>query len=250
MRATRAVTCVLLTLCLLLAAPPPALAQQARLTADHVAGLPFRTIGPANMSGRIVDLAVIEQDPYVFYAATSTGGVWKRVNNGVTFAPVFEREGTHSVGAIAVHPRDTSIVWVGTGERANRQSNSWGDGVYRSTDGGETWAHAGLASSTGQQMVARVRIDPDDCDRVFVAVLGDPFGPNPERGVFRTTDGGASWQRVLHRSDEAGAVDLALDPSDARVVFAGFWQVYRKPWLLNSGGPGSGLFRSMDGGDA
>ena len=157
-------------------------------------GLELREIGPANMSGRIVDLAVVEQDPQVFYAASSTGGVWKTINNGITWTPVFKDAGTHSVGDIAVHQRDTSVVWVGTGERANRQSSSWGDGVYKSTDGGTTWSNMGLEDS---HHIGRIRMHPENPDIVYVAAMGHLWGPNEERGLYKSTDGGQTWRRTL-----------------------------------------------------
>jgi hypothetical protein len=159
------------------------------VTADHLAGLRFRSIGPAAMSGRFVDLAVYEAAPHVFYAASATGGLWKTVNGGTTFTPLFEREGTHSIGAIALHQRDTNVVWVGTGERANRQSSSWGDGVYRSTDGGRTFTHVGLRASAH---IGRIVLHPADANVAYVAAMGRLWAPNDERGLYRTRDGGAT----------------------------------------------------------
>ena len=147
----------------------PPLAAQTAMEPSHLEGLRPRTIGPATMSGRIVDLAVVESNVAVFYAASATGGVWKTVNGGVTFQPVFQDEATHSVGDVVVHQRDTSVVWVGTGERASRQSSSWGDGVYRSTDGGETWHNMGLRDS---KHIGRIILHPDDPDLVYAAALG------------------------------------------------------------------------------
>lgn len=138
------------------------------------------------MSGRIVDLAVAESDPIKFYVASATGGVYKTGDNGITLVPVFENEGTHSAGAIALHQRDTSVVWVGTGERANRQSSSWGDGVYKSADGGETWTNAGLRDS---KHIGRIALHPDDADLAYVAAMGHLWGPNDERGLYRSADG-------------------------------------------------------------
>ena len=167
---------------------------QRLLEVEDLAGLRLRNIGPATMSGRIVDVAVLESDPYIFYAASATGGVWKTTNNGVTFTPVFEREATHSVGAIAVDQSNPDIVWVGTGERANRQSSSWGDGVYRSVDGGTTWANVGLRES---RHIGRIAVHPSDGNVVFVAAMGHLFAAGGERGLYRTSDGGDNWERVL-----------------------------------------------------
>ena len=149
------------------------------LTPEALAGLRFRNIGPATMSGRVVDLAVNEANPVTFYIAAATGGVWKTTNNGVTFTPVFEHEATHSAGAIALSQVDTNAVWVGTGERANRQSNPWGDGAYRSTDGGKTWRNVGLRES---HHIGRIALHPRDPSIVFVAAMGHLWGPNDERG--------------------------------------------------------------------
>jgi photosystem II stability/assembly factor-like uncharacterized protein len=235
---------VLLVFCALTSGPgvQPAHAQ----TAASFAGLELRNIGPANMSGRVVDLAVNELNPYVIYAAAATGGVWKSTNNGVTWRPVFEKEATHSVGAIAVHPVDTAVVWVGTGERANRQSNSWGDGVYKSADGGRTWHNVGLRDS---HHIGRIALHPTDSRIAYVAAMGHLWGPNEERGLYRTTDGGQSWQRILNVDTLTGVSDVAIDPVDPRIVFAATYQRMRKAFGFDGGGPGSALWKSTDGGD-
>ncbi|MCZ6918671.1 MAG: glycosyl hydrolase [Gemmatimonadetes bacterium] len=223
----------------------PATAQN--MSSEVLSGLSFREIGPVNMSGRIVDLAVVESNPFTFYVASSTGGVWKTTDNGVTLRTVFSGGGTHSVGAIAVHQTDTNVVWVGTGERASRQSSSWGDGVYRSTDGGETWTHMGLRDS---HHIGRIAIHPDDPNVVFVAAMGHLWGPNDERGLYRTTDGGETWTRVLEGDDDTGVVDVTYDPSDPDVMYAATYQRRRRPYGFHGGGPGSGLFKSTDGGSS
>ncbi len=208
-------------------------------------GLGFREIGPVIMSGRVVDLAVVESNPTTFYVAAATGGVWKTENNGVTFAPVFFDEGTHSVGDIVVHQRDTNIVWVGTGERANRQSSSWGDGVYKSTDGGATWEHMGLRDS---KHIGRVVLHPDNPDVVYVAAMGHLWGPNDERGLYMSEDGGATWTRTLQFDENTGVVDVAIDPVEPDVLYAASYQRRRRGFGFNGGGPGSGLYKSTDGG--
>ncbi len=218
----------------------------AQVTTAQLDGLRPRNIGPAVMSGRIVDLAVAESDVIKFYVASSTGGVYKTGDNGITLNPVFENEGTHSVGAIALHQRDTSIVWVGTGERANRQSSSWGDGVYKSTDGGATWTNMGLRDS---KHIGRIALHPDDADLVYVAAMGHLWGPNEQRGLYRSTDGGATWEPILQVDENTGAVDVALDPDQPNIVYAATYQRQRRPWGFHGGGPGSALHRSMDGGD-
>ncbi len=217
------------------------------LQTEQLDPLRFRSIGPANMSGRLVDIAVVEIDTRVFYLASATGGVWKTTDNGLRFTPVFENEAVHSVGDVAVHQRDTSVVWVGTGERANRQSSSWGDGVYKSTDGGESWENMGLEES---HHIGRIVMHPDDSDVVFVAAMGHLWGPNPDRGVYRTKDGGDSWERVLSVDPQTGAVDVAMDPSNPDILYAAMYQRQRRPWGFHGGGRGSGLYKSTDGGDS
>lgn len=210
-----------------------------------MAGLTFRTVGPAQMSGRFVDVAVYEARPHVWYAASSTGGLWKTTNNGVTFTAQFNREGTHSIGAIALHQRDTSLVWLGSGERANRQSTSWGDGVYKSTDGGTTWTNMGLRES---HHVGRIVLHPDNPDLVYVAAMGHLWGPNPDRGLYRSRDGGRTWELVLFVDEDTGVVDVAMDPRDPRIMYAASYQRRRTPFGFNGGGPGSALWKSTDGG--
>lgn len=205
----------------------------------------FRNIGPATPSGRVDDLAVLESNPAVFYVAAATSGVWKTENMGTTFTPVFDHEGTASVGALAIAPTDANLVWVGTGENNNRQSSSWGDGVYKSTDGGRTWAHMGLKDS---RQIARVIVDPVDFDVVYVAALGDLWAAGGDRGVFKTTDGGKTWQRVLHVDDDTGATELVMDPNNNKVLYAATYQRRRQPWGMNGGGPGSAIWKSSDGG--
>ncbi|HET7276055.1 MAG TPA: hypothetical protein VFI91_12875, partial [Longimicrobiaceae bacterium] len=232
------------TLALLVAVPVGA--QQPVLRSETLAGLELRTIGPANMSGRFVDLAVVEEDPYTFYAASATGGVWKTVNNGVTWDPVFQEQGTHSVGDIAVHQRDTSVVWVGTGERANRQSNSWGDGVYKSADGGESWTHMGLEET---RHIGRIRMHPANPDIVYVAAIGHLWGPNEERGLYKSVDGGETWEKILYVDENTGIIDVAVDPEQPNILYAASYQRRRTPFGFHGGGPGSALWKSTDAGE-
>ncbi len=230
---------------LLAAASAPLL--HAQVSTAQLEALRPRNIGPAVMSGRIVDLAVAESDPYKFYVASATGGVYKTADNGITLVPVFESEGTHSVGAIALHQGDTSVVWVGAGERANRQSSSWGDGVYKSTDGGSSWTNMGLPES---RHIGRIALHPDDPDLVYVAAMGHLWGPNEERGLYRSADGGQAWERILEIDEHTGVVDVALDPENPAIVYAAAYQRRRRAWGFHGGGPGSALYRSMDGGDS
>jgi photosystem II stability/assembly factor-like uncharacterized protein len=208
-------------------------------------GLRFREIGPATPSGRIDDLAVLESNPSVFYVATATAGVWKTTNHGTTFQQVFDSATTSSVGDIAIAPNDANLIWVGTGENNNRQSSSWGDGVYKSGDGGKSWTHAGLSES---RHIARIIVDPVDYSTVYVAALGSLWGAGGERGVYKTTDGGQTWTRVLHVDDDTGATELVMDPSNNKVLYAATYQRRRATWGMNGGGPGSAIYKTSDAG--
>jgi photosystem II stability/assembly factor-like uncharacterized protein len=207
--------------------------------------LKLRDIGPAIMGGRIDDFAVVESNPDTFYVGAATGGVWKTTNDGTTFEPVFDHEGVSSIGDVTVAPSDPSIVWVGTGEANNRQSSSWGNGVYKSTDGGKTWAHLGLAET---QHIGRIVIHPANPNVVYVAALGHLWGPNPERGVYKTTDGGKTWNRVLFVNDDTGVVDIAMDPQSPDTLYAAAYERRRTVFGYNGGGPGSGIYKTTDGG--
>ena len=206
----------------------------------------WRQIGPYGQGGRVNDLAVHPADPHTYFAGFATGGLWKTTNNGTTFRPVFDSYGTHSVGDIAISPANPDIVWVGTGEANNRQSSSFGDGMYKSTDGGETFTHVGLRQT---QTVSRVIAHPDDADVAWAAANGHLFGANPERGVFKTTDGGRTWNHVLSVDDDTGATDLVLHPTNPNTLFAATYQRRRTRCCFVGGGPGSGIWRSDDGGE-
>jgi photosystem II stability/assembly factor-like uncharacterized protein len=206
----------------------------------------FRSIGPATMSGRIADLAVYERNPALFYVATAHGGIWKTTNNGTTWEAQLQDQGLLSMGAVAVSQSNPDLVWVGSGESTNRQSISWGDGVYKSTDGGKTYTNMGLKSS---RHITRIVIDPRDNNTVFVAATGPLFGPGGERGVYRTTDGGKTWKQVLKGDDDTGANEVAMDSSNSKVLFATMYQRRRTACCFNGGGPGSGVFKSTDGGE-
>jgi len=216
-------------------APPP----------SDLAALAFRNIGPANMSGRFVDMDVVESNPYTMYVASATGGIFRTTDNGTTWAPVFEREAVHSIGDIAIFQPDPNVIWVGTGERANRQSSSWGDGVYKTTDAGKTWTNVGLRDS---RHIGRIVTHPTNPNVVFAAAMGHLWGPNAERGLYRTTDGGRTWTAVLQIDADTGVVDVAMDPSDPNVLYAAAYQRRRTAFGFHGGGPGSGLHKSTDGG--
>jgi photosystem II stability/assembly factor-like uncharacterized protein len=210
-------------------------------------GLRWRMAGPFR-GGRVLAVAPVPGEPEHFYFGAVGGGVWETHNAGRTWEPIFDSQPVASIGAIAVAPSDPRVVYVGTGEADMRSDISYGNGMYRSADGGRTWERAGLEPT---RQIGRVVVDPTDANRVYVAALGHSYGPNPERGVYRSTDGGRSWSLVLHKNDDTGAIDIAIDPSRPRTLLAALWQTRRPPWNAYppSNGPGSGLYRSDDGGD-
>jgi photosystem II stability/assembly factor-like uncharacterized protein len=208
--------------------------------------LRWRSIGP-NRGGRSIACAGSPSRPNEYYFGATGGGLWKTTDGGVSWAPVSDGQiRSSSVGAVAVSESNPDVVYLGMGETQLRGNVMQGDGVYRSSDAGRTWSHLGLDDT---HAIGKIRVHPANPDLVYVAALGHPYGANAERGVFRSSDGGKSWTKVLHRSDKAGAVDLAMDVNEPRVLYASFWEVYRTPWLLSSGGAGSGLFKTTDGGD-
>ncbi len=207
--------------------------------------LRWRCIGP-HRGGRTVGAAGIPDQPNTFFIGVNNGGVWKTTDAGRTWFPIFDDQPTGSIGAIAVAPSNPEVLYVGSGEGLQRPDLSTGDGMYRSADGGKTWRRIGL---TDAQQIASIVVDPKNPDRVFVAALGHPYGPNPQRGVFRTLDGGGSWERVLFKDDDTGAVALALDPVDANTIYASLWEARQGPWENGAWqGPGSGMYKSTDGG--
>lgn len=223
--------------------PAPLTAQ---LDPDLLSGLRARSIGPAGMSGRIGAICGVPGDPLVLYVGAATGGLWKTTDGGLSFEPLFDEERVASIGAVTVHPRSTEVVWVGTGEGHLRNSSSVGNGVYRSLDGGRTFEHLGL---TETEHIERIVVHPDDPDVAWVAALGRAWGENDERGVFRTEDGGATWERVLFVDGRTGCASLAIDPRNPDKLFAALWDYRREPFFFRSGGPGSGLWITRDGGD-
>lgn len=207
--------------------------------------LEWRSIGPANMGGRIADVEGVPGDPNVVYVASASGGLWKTTNGGVTWKPIFERQGTISIGDIALAPGNPDVVWVGTGESAVRNSVSFGDGVYKSTDGGKTWQHMGLKET---ERISAIAINPQNPDIVYIGALGHAFGPNEERGVFMTTDGGKTWNKTLYIDNQHGVADLEIDPTNPNILYAGMWHFERKPWTHRSGSEKGGVYKSIDGG--
>jgi photosystem II stability/assembly factor-like uncharacterized protein len=209
--------------------------------------LRWRPIGPAR-GGRALAVAGVRGQPEVFYFGSVGGGIWKTNDAGRTWNPIFDSQPIASIGAIAVAPSDSNVIYVGSGEADMRASISYGNGMYKSTDGGKIWTHIGLEDS---RQIGRILVDPRDPNKVFVAALGHAYGPNQERGVFRSKDGGKSWQKILFHDENTGAIDLAFEPGNPKMIYASLWQTRRPPWSIYapSNGPGSGLYRSSDGGD-
>ncbi|HXV86747.1 MAG TPA: hypothetical protein VD793_08620, partial [Gemmatimonadales bacterium] len=238
---------------LLLTSPTATGQQRAQQPASRTAAPPidsawysqlrWRHIGPEG--NRVSAVAGVPGDPHTYYAGAASGGIWKTVDGGVRWQPVFDGQPVQSIGALAVAPSDPSTVWAGTGEPFIRSNISVGWGIYRSGDAGRTWTRMGL-DHTGR--IARIVIDPRDADVVLVCAEGHSYGPQPDRGVFRTTDGGRTWTKTLFVSEQAGCSDLVMDPNNPRIVFAGTWQLEIHTWGRESGGPGSGVHRSTDGG--
>ena len=209
--------------------------------------LRWRSIGPFR-GGRVLAVTGVRGQPDTYYFGSVGGGVWKTDDAGRTWKPIFDSQPVASIGAIAVAPLDANIIYVGSGEADMRSSISVGNGMYKSTDAGKTWKQIGLSDS---RQIGRILVDPHDANRVFVAALGHAYGPNQERGVFRSKDGGTHWQKVLFHDENTGAIDLAFEPGNPKTIFAALWQTRRPPWSIYppSNGPGSGLYRSNDGGD-
>jgi photosystem II stability/assembly factor-like uncharacterized protein len=232
-----------------IAMPSAVAAPQAGASAQAspFGALHWRLIGPFR-AGRTLAVTGVPGQPTHFYMGSVDGGVWETHDTGRTWQPLFDNEPVQSIGAIAVAPSDPNVIYVGTGESDMRSDIVQGDGMYKSVDAGKTWTHIGLADS---QQIAMIRVDPHNPDRVFVAALGHPYGPNAERGVFRSLDGGKTWKKVLGPNDDTGAIDIIFKPGDANVIYASLWQTRRPPWNIYppSNGPGSGLYKSTDGGN-
>ncbi|MCB0635738.1 MAG: glycosyl hydrolase, partial [Lewinella sp.] len=210
-----------------------------------LSGLAFRGIGPAITSGRISDFAVRPDMPSTYYVATSSGGVWKTVNAGTTFTPIFDSQGSYSIGCVAIDPNNPNIVWVGTGENNNQRSVAYGDGIYKSVDGGASWEHMGLKES---EHIAKILIHPNDPNTVYVAASGPLWREGGDRGVYKTTDGGQTWEAVLTIDEHTGIADMVMDPRDPNVIYAAAQQRRRHVFTYIGGGPGSGLYKTSDGG--
>ncbi len=212
---------------------------------DPFAHLEWRNVGPVNMSGRVADVESVPGDPRTVYVGAASGGIWKSTDGGLTFQPIFDDQPIASIGDLALAPSNPEVIYAGSGEGNVRNSVSFGNGVYKSTDGGASWTHVGLEDT---RHISRVVVHPTNPDVVYVAAIGHIYGPNEERGVFRTTDGGKSWEKVLYTDDRHGAADLDLDPTNPNILFAALWHFERKPWTMTSGGEEGGVYRSVDGG--
>jgi photosystem II stability/assembly factor-like uncharacterized protein len=227
------------------AAPAPQPPGDGLQDLPELKALKYRLVGPA-WGGRASRVAGVPGNPLVYYLATASGGVWKSVDGGVSWAPIFDDQPVSSIGSLAVAPSDPNVIYVGSGEANIRGNVAAGNGIYKSVDAGKTWSHVW----TQEGQIGQMAVHPRNPDIAFAAVLGHAFGPNPERGVYRTTDGGRTWKQVLKKNAETGASAVTLDPSNPNIVFAGLWEARRYPWDLKSGGPGSGLYVSRDGGDS
>jgi len=225
-----------------LAAPA---ASPAAIDSDLLAGFKARNIGPAGMSGRVAAIDGVASNPEILYVGAATGGVWKSTNGGLTWAPIFDDQPVHAIGSIAVVQSNPDVVWVGTGEGNVRNSASVGEGIFKTTDGGRTWNRMGLEKT---ERIYRILVNPRDENEVWACAMGREWGENPERGVFRTTDGGKTWTKALSVDEKTGCGELALDPHNPDRLIAGMWQFRRWPWFFKSGGPGSAMYTTADGG--
>jgi len=232
---------LLLACCMFL----PAGARAQTIDAEAMKGMQWRQIGPFR-GGRVLAVTGVAGDPNTYYFGAVAGGVWKTTNAGWTWTPLTDKTGIMSIGAIAVAPSDPNVIYVGTGESCIRGNISFGDGMYKSVDAGKTWTHIGLEDS---RHIGAIVVNPQNPDLVYVAAFGHAYGPNEMRGVYRSADGGKTWQRILYKDDKTGGIDIVFDPHNAHILFAALWEANRSPWGMTSGGPGSGLYRSNDGGD-
>src|SRR6266550_7497890 len=223
------------------------IASAQTLDSATVAGFRWRTVGPSNFMGRLSDVAGIPGPSKTVFIAASGGGIWKTTNNGVTWRPVFDDKNIIAMGMLAIAPTDTNIVWAGTGEPNTRNTIEPGAGIYKSTDGGLTWKLMGLEKT---QHIGRIAVNPTNPNVVYVAALGAAWKSNPERGIYKTEDGGATWKLVKFVNDKTGFIDIAIDPKNPNVIWASAYQRVRGPYFLTSGGPGSGLWKSTDAGNS
>ncbi|HKK11682.1 MAG TPA: hypothetical protein VJ945_02550, partial [Flavobacteriaceae bacterium] len=232
------------TICLVMLLASFSLFSQ-EFSMDLVQHMTPRNIGPGGMSGRVTTIDVVHNNTDVMYVGTASGGLWKSSSGGIKWNPVFENEVTASIGAVAIQQSNPSVVWVGTGEGDPRNSVNGGHGIYKSLDGGKHWTLMGLEKT---RHIHRIIIDPTNPDIVYVGAIGSPWGEHPERGVFKTTDGGKTWEKILFVNNKTGAADLVMDPTNPNKLIASMWEHKRDPWFFKSGGEGSGLYITYDGG--
>jgi len=245
--------CLCISLALLLLFAVPVLAKgddggdkdKGPMSSGTFSGLKLRCVGPAGPSGRIGDFAVNPERPWEYYVAVCSGNVWKTHNSGTTWTPIFENKGSYSIGCITMDPNDPLTLWVGTGENNSQRSVSYGDGVYKSTDGGQSWENVGLKDS---KHIGMITIDPRDSDVVYVAAQGPLWRPGGDRGLYKTVDGGANWELILDVDENTGANEVHMDPSNPDVLYASTYQRRRRVWTLIDGGPGSAIYKSTDAG--
>ncbi|MFQ5422029.1 MAG: WD40/YVTN/BNR-like repeat-containing protein, partial [Anaerolineae bacterium] len=238
------ITISLTLICASLLLALPAMAQ--KLDMDKLKGMKARSIGPAGMSGRVSAIDAVNSNPDIIYVGTASGGLWKSTSGGIAWKPIFDDQPVASIGAVAIDQSNPDVIWVGTGEGNPRNSQTNGNGVYKSIDGGQTWTHLGLDNS---RSIHRILINPQNPDIVYLGVMGAAWGENPERGVYKTADGGKTWTKILYIDEKTGVADLVMDPSNPNKLIAAMWEYRRWPWFFNSGGPGSGIHVTFDGGD-
>ena len=221
------------------------LVQAQQLDLANFKNLTIRNVGPANMSGRITAIDAVHNNPNIIYLGAASGGVWKSENGGSAWKPVFDDQPTQNIGAVAIQQDNPSVVWVGTGEGNPRNSMNLGMGIFKSLDGGLTWSHLGLEAT---KTIHRIIIHPTNPDIVYVGAMGDPFKPDENRGLYQTTDGGATWEKMLYTDKQSGIADLVMDPTNPNKLIAAVYEHRRTPYYFSSGGAGSGLFITHDGG--
>ena len=219
--------------------------QAQKISLDQFKNMKPRSIGPAGMSGRVTAIDAVQTNPNIVYVGTASGGVWKTENSGAKWEPLFDEQPLLNIGAVCIQQSNPAVLWVGTGEGNPRNSLNLGAGIFKSMDAGKTWKLAGLEKTKN---IHRIIIDPSNPNTVYVAAIGNPYTEHPERGVYKTTDGGESWNLLLHTNDSSGCADLVMDPSNPNKLIAAMWQHKRTPWSFTSGGKGSGLYITIDGG--
>ncbi len=232
------------TFCLISAAQKDLPAGR-QVSLDQFKNMKARNIGPSGMSGRIVAIDAVHKNPSIIYLGAASGGIWKTENGGADWKPIFDDQPILNIGSLAIQQSNPSVVWAGTGEGNPRNSLNIGEGIYKSLDAGKTWKRMGLEKTRN---IHRVIIDPNDANTVYAAAIGNPYAQHPERGVYKTTDGGETWNRILFVNDTTGCAELVMDPSNPNKMIASMWQHFRQPWRMTSGGVGSGMYITIDGG--